>query len=285
LKHIELLERLEAIKEIEQENGKKVITFYRNAENNRGLIDERSYREFSAAIDSIGNYDPLMLIIHTMGGSIYYGWRIANCLMNRVGPVTVVVPEEALSTGTLVTLTASEIIMFPRAQLSPVDPQIPHKDELVPALDLIDSPDILIKKKGKGSVGLTEEYLNKICKSKVPNSKLNMVVERFLRKDSVHKGHAASIFFDEIKELELPVRQLTIDSVKSLHTKYQRHSFNNLDSSTIIEYTHDPLTKDKTLAWEKVRNILEYFKSGKFDLEETQELLKNALDENQSDFR
>lgn len=275
MKYIELLDRLEAINEIEKETGTKVITFYRNPANDGGLINEASYRDFSAAIDKIGNYVPLTIIMHTMGGRIYFGWRIACCLMDRAASVTVIIPEESLSTGTLIALAANEIVMFPRAQLSPVDPQVSYENELIPAMDLLDSQNDVAKSKGKNNFEVAEEYLSTVCETKVRKEELSAVVERFLRKDKFHKGHATSILFKEVKELGLPVRQATIDKIQSLHSQYTRHNFNQLDPSTIIEYTSNELPSEKNnIDWEEVREILELYKANKYDLEKAEELLK-----------
>jgi ATP-dependent protease ClpP protease subunit len=278
VKYYEMLDRIEAIKGIERETGRKVVTFYRNALNNHGLIDESVYREFRTAIDSIGSYDPLTVIIHTMGGYTYFGWRIASCLMNRTTSITVVVPEEALSMGTMITLAADEIVMLPDAHLSPIDPQLNHNGVLVPALDLVESTDPLVKANAKRQIELAEENLRQVCESKLSPSKLDALVERFLLKDKRHAAHSSSILFDEVKELELNVKELTLDYIKSLHMQYKRHSFNELDPSTIIEYVRDPIPKDKAVAWEKIRDILESCKSDKLDLDKAQELLKLTIE-------
>lgn len=173
--------------------------------------------------------------------------------------------------------------MFPGAHLSPIDPQIEHNEELVSAWDLLESPDPLVKNKGKRSIELAEEYLRKVCEEKVPKSKLDAIVERFLLKDKMHKAHASSILFEEAKGLGLPVKEQIFDNAKSLHTQYKKHDFNKLDLSTTIEYTLNSLTKDNTAIWEKIRNILESYKSENLDLDRTLELFKLAFETDLTD--
>lgn len=278
VRHYELLDRIDVITRIEKELQTKIITFYRNALNNKGLIDESVYRDFRTAVDSIGNYDPLTLIIHTMGGYTYFGWRIASCLMNRSTSVDAIVPEEALSMGTMITLAANGIIMFPDAHLSPIDPQLSHRDMMVSALDLLDDPDPLIRAKAKRAIELAEENLRQVCESKLSGKELDALVDRFLLKDKKHADHASSILFKEIKKLGLNVQEVTIDNIKSLHMQYKRHSFNEKDPSTIIEYTRTPIPKDNKRIWEEIKAILEDIKSKKLEVEKAEEFLKIMIE-------
>ncbi len=67
---------------------------------------------------------PIDLILHTPGGLVLAAEQIAHALVERPGKVTVIVPHYAMSGGTLIALTADEILMDPNAVLGPVDPQI-----------------------------------------------------------------------------------------------------------------------------------------------------------------
>jgi ClpP class serine protease len=67
---------------------------------------------------------PIDLVLHTPGGLVLAAEQIALALLERTGKVTVFVPHYAMSGGTLLALTADEIVMDPHAVLGPVDPQI-----------------------------------------------------------------------------------------------------------------------------------------------------------------
>ncbi len=67
---------------------------------------------------------PIDMILHTPGGLVLAAEQIAHALVERKGKVTVFVPHYAMSGGTLIALTADEIVMDPNAVLGPVDPQI-----------------------------------------------------------------------------------------------------------------------------------------------------------------
>jgi ClpP class serine protease len=67
---------------------------------------------------------PIDFILHTPGGLVLAAEQIAHALVEHKGKVTVFVPHYAMSGGTLIALTADEIVMDPNAVLGPVDPQI-----------------------------------------------------------------------------------------------------------------------------------------------------------------
>jgi ClpP class serine protease len=67
---------------------------------------------------------PIDVILHTPGGLVLAAEQIAHALINHQGKVTVFVPHYAMSGGTLLALTADQIVMDPNAVLGPVDPQI-----------------------------------------------------------------------------------------------------------------------------------------------------------------
>jgi ClpP class serine protease len=67
---------------------------------------------------------PIDLVLHTPGGLVLAAEQIALALLERTSKVTVFVPHYAMSGGTLLALTADEIVMDPHAVLGPVDPQI-----------------------------------------------------------------------------------------------------------------------------------------------------------------
>ncbi|HBH01701.1 MAG TPA: hypothetical protein DDZ42_07220, partial [Candidatus Rokubacteria bacterium] len=64
------------------------------------------------------------LILHTPGGLVLATQQIAGALRNHAAKVTVMVPHHAMSGGTLLALSADEILMDRNAALGPVDPQV-----------------------------------------------------------------------------------------------------------------------------------------------------------------
>jgi ClpP class serine protease len=67
---------------------------------------------------------PIDIILHTPGGLVIAAVQIGRAIKAHKGRVTVFVPHYAMSGGTLIALSADEIVMSPHAVLGPIDPQI-----------------------------------------------------------------------------------------------------------------------------------------------------------------
>ena len=67
---------------------------------------------------------PIDLILHTPGGLVLAAEQIAHAIKGHPAKVTVFVPHYAMSGGTLISLSADEIVMDENAVLGPVDPQL-----------------------------------------------------------------------------------------------------------------------------------------------------------------
>jgi ClpP class serine protease len=64
------------------------------------------------------------IILHTPGGLVLAAQQIASALADHDGRVTAVVPHYAMSGGTLIAMSADEIVVDAHSALGPVDPQL-----------------------------------------------------------------------------------------------------------------------------------------------------------------
>jgi ClpP class serine protease len=87
-------------------------------------IDIEDSEAVLRAIRATPSEQPIDFILHTPGGLVLAAEQIAHALVERKGKVTVFVPHYAMSGGTLLALTADEVVMDPNAVLGPVDPQL-----------------------------------------------------------------------------------------------------------------------------------------------------------------
>jgi ClpP class serine protease len=87
-------------------------------------IDMDDAEQVLYAIRTTPDEQPIDVILHTPGGLVIAALQIARALKAHKGNVTVFVPHFAMSGGTLIALSADEIVMSPHAVLGPVDPQI-----------------------------------------------------------------------------------------------------------------------------------------------------------------
>ncbi len=123
--------RTELLKRFEQERKSHVIALIHRQESVSVLgvpvsryISIEDSEAVLRAIRLIPPDEPIDLILHTPGGLVLASEQIAKALVERKGKVTVFVPHYAMSGGTLIALSADEIVMDANAVLGPVDPQI-----------------------------------------------------------------------------------------------------------------------------------------------------------------
>jgi ClpP class serine protease len=123
--------RLRLIAKLEKERGSRVITLIHRQETMGFLgfpifryIDIDDSEQVLRAIKLTDADVPIDLILHTPGGLVLAAEQIAHAIQRRKAKVTVIVPHYAMSGGTLVALSANEIVMDENAVLGPVDPQL-----------------------------------------------------------------------------------------------------------------------------------------------------------------
>jgi ClpP class serine protease len=115
----------------EKKRGSRVIVLIHRQETMSLLgfpifryIDIDDSEEVIRAIHMTDPDIPLDLVLHTPGGLVLASYQIAHAVRLHPGKVTVYVPHYAMSGGTLIALSADEIVMEEHAVLGPVDPQL-----------------------------------------------------------------------------------------------------------------------------------------------------------------
>ena len=123
--------RGQALRNLERSRGSRAIALVHRQETMNLLgfpilryINVEDSEEILRAIKMTDPETPIDLIIHSPGGLVLAAMQIAHALANRKAPVTVFVPHFAMSGGTLIALSATQIVMDENAVLGPVDPQI-----------------------------------------------------------------------------------------------------------------------------------------------------------------
>jgi len=125
------MQRMRAIRAIEQAHGSRVITMIHRQERRSLLgfsvarhIDLEDAQTIIAAIKETPRDMPIDLVLHTPGGLVLAAMQIARAVEAHPAKVTVYVPVYAMSGGTLIALAADEIAMGEFSVLGPIDPQI-----------------------------------------------------------------------------------------------------------------------------------------------------------------
>ena len=100
----------------------------------------------------------IAIILDTLGGIVEIVQRMVTTIRHNYDDVTVIVPNRAMSAGTIFALSADRIMMDYFSCLGPIDPQIERPDgSLIPALSYLNQFERLNEKARKGEL-TTAEY-------------------------------------------------------------------------------------------------------------------------------
>ncbi|HEY4786062.1 MAG TPA: hypothetical protein VIH57_08430 [Bacteroidales bacterium] len=122
-----------SLKEIESIRKKPVICYLSNIVNSNikasTSIDYNDDLPFSEMLSSIpSSIKEIDIILVTPGGSAEQVAKFVDKLRPRFDSVSFILPNMAMSAGTIFVMSGNEIIMDSRAYIGPIDPQIPNKD-------------------------------------------------------------------------------------------------------------------------------------------------------------
>ena len=100
----------------------------------------------------------IAVILETSGGYIEVAHRIADALRHHYRYVVFIIPNFAMSAGTVLVMSGDAIYMDYYSILGPIDPQVERRnsDMLIPALGYLVQYDRLIKKSQKGQLSTAE---------------------------------------------------------------------------------------------------------------------------------
>lgn len=118
---------------------------------------ERSLRIALEAIPDKGTHPSIVVILDTPGGIVEVVQRMVTTIRFNYDDMTVIVPDRAMSAGTIFALSADRIMMDYFSCLGPIDPQIEKDGRLVPALSYLDQFERLNAKAEAGNL-TTAEY-------------------------------------------------------------------------------------------------------------------------------
>ena len=121
--------RRKYIQALSKKTGRNTICYYSGwlQKNNAPElnINDNDKNGLMNAIDSLDPAKGLDLILHTPGGDIAATESIGEYLREVFGDnIRVIIPQLAMSGGTLLSLLGKEILMGPQSSLGPIDPQI-----------------------------------------------------------------------------------------------------------------------------------------------------------------
>lgn len=118
------------LKRLSEYTKRNTITYYSGwlQKNTRELqnvlgINDYDKNGFMAAIHGLDSKKGLDLILHTPGGEVAATESIIDYLLKKFADIRVVVPQLAMSAGTMMACSSDKILMGKQSSLGPIDPQ------------------------------------------------------------------------------------------------------------------------------------------------------------------
>ncbi|MGH7459908.1 MAG: SDH family Clp fold serine proteinase, partial [Longimicrobiales bacterium] len=103
--------------------------------------------------------DALLVILDTAGGVVEVVERIVRVFRTHYREVKFLIPDRALSAGTILVMSGDAILMDYHSVLGPIDPQVEREGKLVPALSYLHQFDNLKRKSVEGTLTTAEVIL------------------------------------------------------------------------------------------------------------------------------
>jgi len=128
-----------ALREIEKIRKRYVLCYLANVVNSQIKasisINSNDDLPFSEMVDSVPrDVKEVDIILVTSGGSASQVAKFVDKLRPRFDHISFILPNVAMSAGTIFVMSGDEIIMDSRAYIGPIDPQIPDRNgRFVPA--------------------------------------------------------------------------------------------------------------------------------------------------------
>ena len=114
---------------------------------------EKRFRDFIEDLAAEkGDRTRLVVVLKTPGGSAETVEKLVEIIRFHYAEVIFVVPDEAMSAGTIFCMAGDKIYMDYTSSLGPIDPQVHNGKDWVPALGYLDQVERMIQKSADGKL-------------------------------------------------------------------------------------------------------------------------------------
>jgi len=119
---------------------------------------QKIFRDFIEKLrtDNSANKETLVILLNTPGGSAEIVEKMVDIIRYHYKKLYFVVPDYAMSAGTIFCMSGDKIFMDYSSSLGPIDPQVFNGKEYVPALGYLDQVEKLLKKAKDGTITQAE---------------------------------------------------------------------------------------------------------------------------------
>lgn len=149
--------------------------------------------------------ESLVILLNTSGGNVYSAVKIMDTLRIKYKDITIAIPQEAKSSGTMMCCGADKLIMGPISELGPLDKPMIHPDNetaRISALDIVKSID--------GMLDTAEEREKELAREM--NMELGIPIQKslVLASDSISKLVSPMLCKEDVKIYNQAKRLLAI---------------------------------------------------------------------------
>ena len=122
--------RRKYLKSLGKHTGRNVIAYYSGWLSSSKpspslIVNDEDKNAFMATIHNLDRTKGLDLILHTPGGDLAAAESIVDYLRRMFGrDIRAIVPQLAMSAGTMIACSCNEIVMGKQSNLGPIDPQL-----------------------------------------------------------------------------------------------------------------------------------------------------------------
>ncbi len=122
--------RRKCLQQLSEKTGRNVIVYYSGWLQKPGLpaafvgVSDLDVQGFMGACNGLDRSKHLDLILHTPGGQLSATQAIVAYLRKMFADIRVVVPQLAMSAGTMIACSARSVLMGKQSSLGPIDPQL-----------------------------------------------------------------------------------------------------------------------------------------------------------------
>lgn len=121
---------------------------------------QRRFREFIEQLKGASRgTDHLAFVLNTPGGSVETVEKLVEILRFHYKTVSFIMPDWAMSAGTIFCMSGDKIYMEYSSSLGPIDPQVFNGTAWVPALGYLDQVERMIEKAAAGTLSPAEIVL------------------------------------------------------------------------------------------------------------------------------
>jgi ribosomal protein S16 len=214
--------RRKYIKALSEKTGRTTIVYYSgwlNFQVNQPLliINDDDKVGFMQACHKVDKAKGLDLVLHTPGGSVAAAESIVNYLLKVFdGDMRVIVPQIAMSAGTMIACAAREILMGKQSNLGPIDPQVNG----LPAYGVLDEFDRAVKASSNvGAARMWQTIVGKYHPTFLNSCQHAIALSKEIVKSWLEQG----MFLNDPKAKSKALRVVRALSSLDLNREHARH--------------------------------------------------------------